>query len=497
MSKPALPERTPGFLERYYICRDTTGIMNRGFNISVRLNTPVSDSILSNALKRVIASCPYLTVNAFREPNDEHQPNHDRIDAKLPATQIMREPEELMVADAKADGRNYRLRPVKEIRYSQVVFNETVEDFDEIVLENFASNRIPVDCERPMWRIYRLNVLSSGDEYLIFACNHVVFDGRSAVNFFEDLVSAIDDITQKPCPAVAEVLFDSSIDSITYLPDSSENLTKLYNPPTWFAISTILSHLLVPKFVSRFLKSYLLPWHPNLYKNPIFKAAALDGNNISKFRLVRFSSGEAQDILSNCKSQQSTLTPVLAATLYRAIDKAFKPYLGAFSQSCELVICGRRFYPENIKQTRYGLFVSAYTPYLTPSLSIADTARRLSNGLLKAMSNKHTFHKAGLLKLFNIWDYLRSFTTGKEERHTFEISNLGRMCMNTGGWRVTDAIFSQGVTSAHITLSVVSTPEGGMNITIAFHEKLLQFSDGTNLAIDQCIKTFKESLLSD
>ena len=62
---------------------------------------------------------------------------------------------------------------------------------------------------------------------------------------------------------------------------------------------------------------------------------------------------------------------------------------------------------------------------------------------------------------------------------------------------MTDAIFSQGVTSAHITLSVISTPEGGMNITIAFHEKLLQFSDGTNLAIDQCIKTFKESLLSD
>ncbi|GEQ72862.1 hypothetical protein JCM33374_g6550 [Metschnikowia sp. JCM 33374] len=186
---------------------------------------------------------------------------------------------------------------------------------------------------------------------------------------------------------------------------------------------------------------------------------------------------------------------MMASILYSAINTAFTPHLGVFSQSCELMICGRRYYPEKERETRYGLFISAFTPYILPGSTIKEAASALSKGLLSAMENRSTFYRSGLLRFLNVWNYMKSFTEDKEVRNTFEISNLGRVNYTSGSWRVTDAIFSQGVTFAHITLSVISTPEGGMNISIAFHDKLLNISQSGVLAMDQCIEEFKKGLL--
>lgn len=488
MSNTPNVSRNVGFLEKYYICRDTTGVMNRGFNISVKLNDHVSDLVLSHALRRVILSCPYLTVNAFRDSDN----NNEKLEITVPNC----EPREIVAEDAKFDGKNYHLRPVSKILYSDVVVQNTIQKLDDTLLENLSKIRIPVDREKPMWYLGNTLEESTGDQYLTFVCNHVTFDGRSAVNFFEDLLNAIDAVSLESLTEIENVLFDSVVEGPSELPSLSEYMTSLYDSPAGFTVSTISSRLIIPKFVLKFFGSYFSLETPNFYQYPPFQVVPFNGVNESKFRLVHFNLEEVRTILANCKQQKSTLTPIMASAMYGAIDTAFTPHVGAFSQSCELMICGRRYFPEKDQDTRYGLFVSAFTSYILPGSTLKEAAQSLGEGLSRAMESRTTFYKTGLLKLLNVWDYLRSFTTDGEERNTFEISNLGRVNFTAGKWRVTNVVFSQGVTFAHITLSVISTPEGGMNIVISFHEKMAEISQKNVLAIDHCIEEFKKNLLN-
>ncbi|OBA19679.1 hypothetical protein METBIDRAFT_45992 [Metschnikowia bicuspidata var. bicuspidata NRRL YB-4993] len=459
--------RAPGFLERYYICRDTTGIMGRGFNMSVKLNEPVSDLILSHALRRVIISCPYLTVNAFLTISE----------------------------DTLADGKNYHIRPVKRLLFSKLVYRKTVRDFDARVLEDLSRVRLPVNRGKPGWYLTRISVESSGDQYLTFACNHVMFDGRSAVNFFDDLVKTIDIVSGYTLSDVAEVLFDSEVDSPGKLRDSSENVTNLYDSPLWFKLSTLASQMLIPSFVLKLFSSYVWPSSPNFYQHPPFNLVPFNGLNEANFRIVHFSREEVSLILTHCKQERTTLTPMMAARLYLAIGTSFTAHLGTFSQSCELIICGRRYFPKEKQITRYGLFFSAFTSYIAPGLSTKDATEVLKKGLSQAMKNRHSFYKTGLLQLLNIWNYMKPYAEDKAERQTFEISNLGRVDISAGKWHVTDVVFSQGVTFSHITLSVISTPKGGMNVVISYHEDFSKVSEGGILMVDRCIEKFRENML--
>ncbi|GEQ72863.1 hypothetical protein JCM33374_g6551 [Metschnikowia sp. JCM 33374] len=213
MSDKMAVSRVPGFLERYYICRDTTGVMSRGFNISIRLN---------NSCLR------------------QYDCSHD--DSKLPGTFVSCEPESIISEDTLADGMNYRIHAVKKIRYSDVVFHKAVKTIDDSVLEDLSKIRIPVNSKKPMWYLSKTSEEESGHEYFTFASNHVVFDGRSAVHFFEDLVKALDAVSAEPSLKMVDILFNSAVDGPEELPDSGENITDLFDTPVGFRLSSIASY---------------------------------------------------------------------------------------------------------------------------------------------------------------------------------------------------------------------------------------------------------------
>lgn len=440
--------RNAGFFERFYICRDTTGCLNRGFAMCARLNRPVTDALLSNALRSVLLDHPYLCVNAFRGTEGTDLSEAEQAE------------------DAKCNGTNYVVRPVSEILYGDVVSRISVDKIDSSTFEDLARVRIPVNNEKPTWRLQVLADKSTCSDNVLFSCNHVFFDGRSAVTFFEDLVAALAAADGKP---EVKVLFNAEADKVGAVPKPAEDIVDMFDTPRLHAAKTIVLAFM-PTVVSKVLASYFDWTVPNLFKAPHLGALPFDGYNESKFRLITISPERVKSLVLHCRSVGVTLTPYVAACIYKAIETGLAPEYGKFSQNAEMVIDGRRYYPDLTRKTRYGVFATTITPYVIGD-TIDEAAFHLARMLNAGVADRHGFYNCGMLRLINIWGYFKSKVANRQERSTFEVSNVGNVKVQKDGWQVENLLFGQGITGALITLSVVSTA-AGMNIMISYHDKL-------------------------
>lgn len=439
----------------------------------VRLNRPVSDVLLSNALRAVLLKYPVHCMTFFRkEP--------------LETLALLRE------EDRKLNGKNYEARLVSEILYKDVVSHQQLTSVDASYLTRLSKHKLPIDVDEPTWHITVNNVGTDNTQYLTFASNHVFIDGNSGVHFLDDLVRELASAERHGDLQMVETLYRSADDAPETLPPPAEKVVDLFNYSWWFAVKTVVKVLLLPKSLVKFVSSYLVPGSPNLYKHPIFNYHPISHDNESNFRRVSLTPPETAAALAFCKQNGVTLTPFIAACAMKALDETISAKLHLEpSYDFGLIICGRRYYPEKKDQTRYGLFMSNAKPVLSRNISLIQATKTLSAKLAAAVKNRRSFSLIALLQIINIWDMFQKQYDHKDTRTTVEVSNVGLVKIQHGDWSVEDMIFSQGAGGTHFTLSTCSTAAGGLNVTVAYHESLDEVENG----IEEFVSLLKQKLL--
>lgn len=462
--------RAADFFERYYIWRDTTGSLNKGFNMSVSLSRPVDDALLSQALRATVLAHPQLLLHLKR--------NKDKDEADAQA------------ADAQANGLNYVVGLISHLAFADVV-RHTTTALDDAELTRLADVRTACDASTPSWYLQVSSTPES--QYLTFACNHVFFDGKSAVHFFDDLVGALAKASEvkEPLPFV-DILYDPKIDSVV-VPPSSSSVVDLFDSPWWY-IAKQLAARVVPTVVRLAITRYYSG--PDLTSNPIFNVQPFCATNISRFHCVHLDAEELTALLARCRAVGATMAPFLAASACSALDQSVVAAIGgSHTHVTQLIVCGRRFYPHMADKVRYGLYVSVAQDAVKSGLPVASTAATLSRNLSALLYDRSRFWLVGLLRYVNIWAHTQEKFDKKEVRNTVEVSNVGLVRIEHGQWAVEDYVFSQGITTSHLTLSVASTPKGGMNIVISSIDSLHEYEvDGVNamsIFYDTFAKTVK------
>lgn len=466
--------RQPGFFERYFICRSTGGHLSNGFHMSVSLNKPVDDVILSNALRQVLVKNPIHCLNFFRK-----EPQSDSA--------------ELLDEDRKANGHNWEARLVSQILFEDVVIHQQLDSLGSAYLRWIYDKKIPINVDEPTWLLVVNELTDSKKQYLTFSSNHVFIDGNSGVNFMDDLVKELAAAENLSDPQMVNVLFTSEKDAPLVLPKASEDIVGLYNLPMWFTFKAIVQLVMLPAFVIKFFQSYFVLSHPNLYKHPLFDFHPVTHDNKCNFNHVSLSHDATGKALQYCRLNGVTMTPFIASCAMKAMNETFAPVLRTSpSYNFTLDICGRRYYPDLKDEMRYGLFVSSSEPVVAGDRTLLQATKDLSRELSADLKSKVTFSFAALLRLVNMWDFFQQKYDKKETRTSIEVSNVGLVKIQHSDWSVEDIIFGQGVGFAHITISACSTPHGGMNLVVTNHESLDKVDDGN--AIEGFIKRFKQKL---
>lgn len=446
--------------------------MNRGFNLSVQFQQRITDAVLLNALKRLVPSHYYFYSNVFR---------HETDGSSLLEQQRMQE-------DAQAGGTNYHTRPVHQVLYSELVQKRTVERFDGAVFEELSQVRMPVNVEKPTYYLTLLDEAASGDQFLVFSCNHLFFDGTSAVHFVEDLARHMSRVAPDSEPT--EVLFDKATASVAVEP-AGDRKCSLFSSSRWFRWWTFVE-LSIPQFLVKLYRSYLSRAYPNFFRDPVFAVASYRSGSGSRFCMIKYDASDTGRILQKCRQEGTTLTARMAALFAKCVEESFRPHLGSFSSSVEIAVNGRRFYPE--LDLRYGLYISVAATYLAPRRSVQCGTAQVTSALRQCFDTRRPFMVTGLLGHVNIWNYVKD-KIAHGQRGTIEVSNVGVVATGVPGWEPRQVYFSQSVTDTHFACSCVSTKNGGLNIMVAYHKLLEHFEWRGRNSAQSCIADFRAALL--
>lgn len=464
--------RPSSFFERYYIWRDVTGSLSRGFNMSVKLNRPVSDELLSQALRATVLAHPQLLLHFVRSGSESVE-------------------EERAEEDARANGTNYAAALVPRLAFGDVV-HHTSAALDDAELTRLAGVRIACNAPTPSWYIQVSTTAKA--QYLTFACNHILFDGRSVTHFFDDFVRALGDLPRAESLPLADILFDPEVDSVA-IPAPSSEVVDLYNSPWWF-LAKFMCARFVPKVVSLVVAAF--SHGPDLDANPILNVQPMSPKSITRFHKVHLDANQLAALLARCRAAGSTMAPFLAACACHALDGSVVAAIGGtHTYQTELIVCGRRFYPGMEDKTRYGLYIAPAFDFVQQGVPMEESAGILSQNLSKLICDRSRFWLVGLLDKINIWAWAQEKFFNNDLRLTVEVSNVGLLRIEHGDWSVEDYVFSQTSSSSHMTLSVASTPNGGTNIVVASLESMHKLEvDGLN-AMEMFYRIFAQTLLGE
>lgn len=466
MSRPIGP------VERYYLCRLTQGYCNNGFAIGARFNRPIDDVLLSNALRLMILKNPVFSLNFFRTGPGDRDHNGD----------------------------NFVVHSVLKIAYDHVVFPLVAESFGPELSERLADEVIPLDHDQPTWKIFNLKLRNNEPSALVFVCNHIFFDGNAGANVFDELLWCLDEVEKQNPSSVRTQLFHAETDNLAPQP-SLDIVSPLYDTPFLFMIKTLLLEIFLPHFIVHFFKVLFSSSTPNTYRYPVFNPVPPKKFNHLGFRLLSFLPLETGQLLARCKQNGLTLTPYIGACAHSAAQEYLVPHANVLqgykpgqrrSVNVPIALCGRRYVPENAIQLRFGLYMSQTLPFVPVNLTtIKQIGDNLKKQLDVAMKSRDPFKFAGMLRYVNTWDWFKDELKDPNGRGAIEISNIGCKKFSRGAWEVTDLIFTQGVSTSHLTLSVVSTPKGGLHITVANVDDMELWTEGDKKVMDEFVELFR------
>lgn len=482
--------RSETYYERQFTYRLKMGVYSN-FNVTVKLDRVVTPTHLSHALRHMIRKRPNLALTA--DDNDQ-----------------------VMLLD--------------EIQFNDVCVFEEESEFNEQTLERL--NEIRFDTNLPTWRIVVWQSPQTSTQWISCVFEHTFYDGMLGSFFAEDLVEALTGVHEpKKTPLdFCDVVYSSDepyevndepvkltrlISHAGYPKDpSSPSLKRLasYAPITptprpqiygptlevcdlyssggwWWTIKHLLLEIL-----PSFFKKHYIKWTEgiDLFAHPKYTNLPAKFGSHTNYRIINIKPAE---LLTRLRNNSMTLTPYLAAVVTRCFQQVIVPHIKPdaqkYSVNCSLVVNGRRFYPEKADELRYNLCMSAIDVILPPppihetenqiiSADTIDISHQLAVGL-------HLREPFGLISLWRFILPSAYFNglCGSHCRSTTEVSNLGLCDFSTPKFKVKDMWFSQDIgLSCHAGFSVISTPEGGMNLVMGILDEYLPYVDDYVKAVD-------------
>ncbi|RLV91579.1 hypothetical protein JA1_003766 [Spathaspora sp. JA1] len=446
--------RSPSMLERFQICKTVYNYYSN-FSVISQYSEEINLAKLSHALRNVILENPVLGYNFFRiEDNDDAH-----------------------------DGKNFRLCPLDQVLFSDVV---SIQQFtvDSEFLEYVNTIYFQVDVQKPLFKL-----LVSG-KHIALVFNHAYVDGNSASNFHVDLVHQLNKLDDEKIEILDVLVTKSELNGI---PKSVEQLTNLFKPPLFYTVMAMVKRFLIPKWLKNLWSNFT---YPNLVKYPLFRHLPIKPNTKVKYRIINIPTNECKSIIKFARENGTTFTPYFTGLSFVSFQKKMATYLTKkpISMDCTVVIDGRRYFPELAQELKYQGCVTASDIIVEPVTNLGDTVRYINKVLTSDIQSRTRFHYVGLLKYINIFELYKS-KIGTLGRPVFEVSNLGRV--NESGidqlWFTQDNGFS-----SMITFSIISTAKEGMNIVIGSLEEIedIRNPETNNKLIDEFTADLKSSLIS-
>lgn len=487
--------RPETFYERQFTYRLKVGAYSN-FNVTVHLDRLVTPTHLSHALRHLIRKRPNLALTVD---------DNDRV----------------MLLD--------------EIQFNDVCVFEEETDFNENTLERL--NEIRFDTNLPTWRIVVWQSPQSSAQWISCVFEHTFYDGMLGSFFAEDLVEALTGVHEpKKTPLdFCDVVYsstepndvangpgkikrlishsgaakDPSSPSIkrlaSFAPITPAPQPQIYGPTLevcdlytsggwWWTIKHLLLELL-PSFV----KKFYIKWTEgiDLFAHPKYSNLPIRFGSHTNYRILNIKPAQ---LLTRLRNNSLTLTPYLASVVTRCFQQVILPHIKPdalkYSVNCSLVVNGRRYYPEKADELRYNLCMSAIDIILPPlptrealdrviATDTTDIAHQLAIGL-------HLREPFRLISLFRfiLPSAFKSGVNGSHSRATTEVSNLGLCDFSTHKFKVKNIWFSQDIgSSCHAGFSVITTPEGGMNLVVGFLDEYLPYIDDYVKAVELHLHT--------
>ncbi|EGW33817.1 uncharacterized protein SPAPADRAFT_59178 [Spathaspora passalidarum NRRL Y-27907] len=422
--------RSPSFLERFQICKTVYNYYSN-FAIISEYSHEIDSANLSHALRNVILANPVLGYNFFRVED----------------------------GDQVHDGKNFRLSPLNEVLFSDVVSEEKFE-VDSEFLEYVNTIHFELDTQKPLFKC-----IVNG-KYIALVFNHAYVDGNSGTSFHKDLLHELNKLDEKE---TLDVLVTKS--ELNGIPKSVDELTTLFHPPLLYTLGALLKRFLVPTWLTNLW--YKLSY-PNLSKYPLFRHKTIQPNTAVKYRIINIPTSECKSIISYARQNETTFTPYFTGLAFVSFQNKIAPFLSDKPKSMDatIVIDGRRYYPELSNELKYQGCVTASDIIVEPVTNLGETVRYITQSLSKDIKSRERFHYVGLLKYLNIFELYTS-KIGTFGRPVFEVSNLGRVNEQGEKLDIDQLWFTQdNGFSSMITFSVISTAKKGMNIVIGSSEEL-------------------------
>lgn len=464
--------RKLGFFEKYYVCRNVEEY-SKNISLTGQYNHLINKVLLSNALRTLILKNPTFAMNVYRDGDLQH--------------------------DAKLNGDNFTLRPVKRIAFNDVVKFDNIDDsFGVLVLNTLTKEKCPVNDTKPLWRLNVYESSSDKKQYVTFHCDHTLFDGSSTTQFHKDLIIELEHHSKDQALKFQETLFnyEADRDILPAILNNSDKIVDLYNPSILFTVLAIVQNMLLPKWLSNGFWSL---FSGNVEEAPLYTHTPTQKETKSNLRCVSITPNDVKRLRAFCKSQNTTLTPYIAVTAMYALQATAFPVVTGQQCSFEvsIPIDGRRYFPEKLNDTKYGLYVGLLTSRMGPYSDLKASINTLTTQLTTGVADRSPFSYVGLLKYVNCWDFLRSKLGKTGSRLTLEVSNLGLHLISYDDWSVENLWFSQtnGILS-HFSLSLIATESNGLNLLVSYLEDLDMVQTSLRkLVIDEFMTLFTTKLL--
>lgn len=247
---------------------------------------------------------------------------------------------------------DYILESVNELLFDDVVI--TVDQpFSEEQLKFVNEIRCSANEGKPTWKLVLFN-----DNYLIFLCDHALFDGQSGMNFHIEFCKIVSTIVD---PKFVERIYVKHQDF--HPPPKTEDIIDSFKVSCVDYLKAYLKKL-VPKFLSQWVS------YPFLIKYPLFKESH-PKSIYSNYKIINIPHHQLEDLLSILKFNGVSLTAFLNVFFHYCLQNTILPSLTTQLSSVlsSIPISGRRYYSP-FKESKFRFMISAVDIILAPITAI-------------------------------------------------------------------------------------------------------------------------------
>lgn len=190
----------------------------------------------------------------------------------------------------------------------------------------------------------------------------------------------------------------------------------------------------------------------------------------SKYRMIKFPPEKVKEILSHCKRNGFTMTPLLTIIALKAFEDTVGVNLEHLTLSC-IPVNGRPMAPGYNNSNPFGVYIG-FDFYKFPKIcnNITSFTKSLYKQLNQSIRSNIPFQVVGMYRYANIWDIYKLKLGRPEGRATLVVSNLGRIQTNpsqaqSSQFSIEDIWFSSclGLVT-HFLLNGITAPNGDLNI---------------------------------